>query len=178
MMSKVLVTIDIDWADEFSVYGFKLFNKQEWNLLYDKLKIYGDTEVSWYFGTNEGWDEPIKYFLDNMKVKEIDDIEVHVLSKRFGAGFGNFPPLEEWVLGIGIEWPLVIEHTLYDSKFWEDYTDGDIQGLSYEDAMDIPALSNIRCLVEELRLTIKIYESGERFITEVAGIKLEKVIAL
>ena len=91
-----LVKFDKDWADEFSVYGFQIFEKSKWDNLHKKLKKNKNKEVSAGFGTNEGWDEePIGSFLDDIKVVKITEDEKNTLEKLFGRDFGYFPDFQE-----------------------------------------------------------------------------------
>ena len=92
-----LVKFDKDWADEFSVYGFAIFEKLKWDNLYDKLKKNKKKKVSFGFGTNEGWDEEsIGGFLDDIKIVPITNEEKTVITKLFGKGdYGVFPDFQE-----------------------------------------------------------------------------------
>lgn len=92
-----LVKFDKDWADEFSVYGFAIFEQSEWDDLYKKLKKNKNKEVSFGFGTNEGWDnESIGDFLSDIKVIQITNEEKLVITKLFGGNdYGVFPDFEE-----------------------------------------------------------------------------------
>lgn len=93
-----LIKFDKDWADEFNVYGFKIFEQQEWDKLYKKLKKNKDKETSFGFGTNEGWDdETIQSFLDDLEIIEITEDEKTTLEKLFNDSFGVFPDFEDMV---------------------------------------------------------------------------------
>lgn len=91
-----LIKFDKDWADEFNVYGFQIFEQVEWDKLYKKLKKNKNKEVSFNFGTNEGWDEePIQSFLDDIEIIEITEDEKNIIEKLMGDEFGVFPDFEE-----------------------------------------------------------------------------------
>ena len=93
-----LVKFDKDWADEFSVYGFAIFEKLEWDNLLTKLKKNKDQDSgSWYFGTNEGWDsETIGDYLRDIEVVSITKDEKKSLERIFGESyFGHFPDFEQ-----------------------------------------------------------------------------------
>lgn len=94
-MSKVLVTMCKDWADEFDVKGFGVFDLEDWNTTKEKFKSASTYRGAW-FGTNEGWEaeeveESKEYWLDDYTELLISDAEAEVLLKLFGArGFGTF----------------------------------------------------------------------------------------
>lgn len=89
-----LVKFSKDWADEFDVYGFAVFKKEEWEDLYKKLKENKNEPAgSVGFGTNEGWeDETIGDFIENVEIVPISKEEKVLLKKVFGKNdFGYFP---------------------------------------------------------------------------------------
>lgn len=90
-MSKVLVTFCSDWADEFTASGFAVYDKQEWADLYDKL-INFSGDVTWYFGTNEGWESenPVS-FAKKYEVKDLTDVEEQTLTALFGNKYDKHP---------------------------------------------------------------------------------------
>lgn len=91
---KVLVKFRADWADEFNVIGFKIYEKSEW----EKIKIEfaaTNKEFCWYFGTNEGFDDIDKDFIKNYTAKEITDFEYTTIKDCFGDKFGIFCDLKE-----------------------------------------------------------------------------------
>lgn len=93
-----LVNFNKDWADEFSVHGFRVFPRVTWENLLKKLKENKDKHAgSWYFGTNEGWDdETIGDFLRNIEVVSITEEEKATIERVFGENeFGHFPDFEE-----------------------------------------------------------------------------------
>jgi hypothetical protein len=88
-MSKVLVIMDKDYADEFDCEAFAVFDsEQDWLLALDKIKTIEEEEF--FFGSNE-------YLCDfddgDFTVKEISDEEAEIISKlffsEFSKGFGT-----------------------------------------------------------------------------------------
>ncbi len=99
-MSKVLISFSKDWADEFDVYGFKVYDWVEWYRLETALRVIGDKYIGWYFGTNEGWDDDtINMHLDDFDITDLSDTDAMVLKNLFDNEFGNFPCLEDWLTG-------------------------------------------------------------------------------
>ena len=94
-----LVKFSKDWADEFNADGFSIYEKTIWDDLYQKLKNNKDQEASFYFGTNEGWDdESIGDFLNSIKVTPITAEEKYVMQTLFGSNdYGIFPDFENMV---------------------------------------------------------------------------------
>jgi len=92
-MSKVLVKFEKDWADEFSIYGFAVYEKSDWESAIEKFK--NATSFScFYFGTNEGWDndqieEEKDQWLNAYEIEDISEEEFKVLSKLFGSPFNE-----------------------------------------------------------------------------------------
>ena len=103
-MSKVLVIFEKDWADEFSVYGFAVYDKDNWKSLLEDFEK-PDVECNGYhFGTNEGWDSKEDIIKGYTKVIDITEDEEKVLDKFFGGGyrkrhiqFGVFPNPGDWL---------------------------------------------------------------------------------
>lgn len=97
-----LVKFDKDWADEFSVYGFNIFKQEEWDLLAEEMKRRKkDQAGTWYFGTNEGWDDDtIGDFYDALTPILITEEEKALFIKLFGREeFGIFPDFEQILNG-------------------------------------------------------------------------------
>ena len=82
----VLVKFNKNWADEFDVDGYKIYNSEaDWN---DEK---GDlADHSFMFGTNEGWEEG-EFEDDDFTVIGISNEEAAVLRKTLGNEFGTFP---------------------------------------------------------------------------------------
>ena len=82
----VLVKFQKDWADEFDVYGHKVYESKE---AWEKAK--GDlSELSSGFGTNQDWEEG-EFDEDDFTVVEITQEEAETIDKIFGANWGHFP---------------------------------------------------------------------------------------
>jgi hypothetical protein len=83
----VLVKFQKDWADEFDVYGYKIYNSEA-----DWLKEKGDlSEHTFMFGTNEGWEDEGDFEDDDFTVTEITPEEAATIRKLFGNSWGHFP---------------------------------------------------------------------------------------
>lgn len=101
-MEHVLVQWSKDWADEFNTDGFIVTTKTYWDKYFSKfLKL---NSVSFYFGTNEGWeDEDPQEFARGYTVSKIDKDQVKTLIQLFGkaydedlfVNFGTFPLIED-----------------------------------------------------------------------------------
>jgi hypothetical protein len=97
-----LVKFNKDWADEFNVYGFNIFKQEEWDLLAKEMKRRKkDQAGTWYFGTNEGWDDDtIGDFYDALTPILITEEEKELFIKLFGREeFGIFPDFEQILNG-------------------------------------------------------------------------------
>jgi hypothetical protein len=82
----VLVKFQKDWADEFDVYGYKIYNSET-----DWLEEKGDLlDHSYMFGTNEGWEEG-DFEDDDFTVTEISAEEANKLRNLLGNEWGHFP---------------------------------------------------------------------------------------
>lgn len=99
---KMLVKFESDWADEFSVYAFKIFEPSEWR---DSVRQFKNSEPGmryWNFGSNEGFEiEDRDDWLSKYEAVPITDLEFDSYKQAFGVDwrhsveFGNFPDLEE-----------------------------------------------------------------------------------
>lgn len=77
--NNYIITDCIDYSDEFYVYFLEILNQDEYNkynFVKNTLKEY---RSSYYFGTNEGWDEDFDYL--QFKPQKITDEEIKVLNK-------------------------------------------------------------------------------------------------
>jgi hypothetical protein len=98
-MAYVLVTFEMDWADEFSVYGFRVMEREEWNKLKEAISTCESFE--WQFGTNEGWeDEDGSDFIRGYSVKDLTDTEAELFKTKLAPKnylgnyqFGIFPDM-------------------------------------------------------------------------------------
>lgn len=89
-MKKVLVKFSRDWADEFQVEGFVVVEPAE----AEELKEYFSTERSWYFGTNEGWEDEI--LIGSFDFVEISLLHAAALNQLFPGGMGHVPAADYW----------------------------------------------------------------------------------
>jgi len=94
MMSEyTLLTFDEDWGDEFDVYGFTIMKTEKWKLFLAALQSVANTEFSWYFGTNEGYEEDGHFWIRAIKPQEITANQRTVLIETLApkGRYGNFP---------------------------------------------------------------------------------------
>jgi hypothetical protein len=104
---RYLVEFNENWADEFNVHGLAIMTKDQYDLM---LKHAGS--VSYYFGTNEGWDD--EDFTNSFTIRSADEdaicaIETMLNFYEYGSTFktwGNFPD---------------IMNNLYESRFGDEY---------------------------------------------------------
>jgi hypothetical protein len=95
-MSFHLAKFETTWSDEFEVYGFKVFTDLELKRI-ESLRE-DDTEVTWYFGTNEGWDStPVSEFVNELEISEISERDYMFLMLEFNGQFGNFPDFDDLI---------------------------------------------------------------------------------
>ena len=107
-MGKVLVIFQRDWADEFDISGFAIYEKDKWE---KDVKAFSEAETynSFYFGTNQCIEDEeigVNFLNYSYKVKDISDSEAEVFEKFFNKSyhreileFGTFPHLEELIEG-------------------------------------------------------------------------------
>ena len=95
-MSKLLVIMNADFADEFNVEGFSIMTQKQFDfMLASAEKAIKEEEcLKVCFGTNESliWEDPDSFKRD-FKTKEITDEEEAIIKKLFdGTDFGtNYP---------------------------------------------------------------------------------------
>ena len=76
---KYVIVATKDWADECDVHFFDILSEEDYKK-YDFLKqTIGNLYDSYYFGTNEGWDDDFDYL--QFKPKPATDEEIAVLEK-------------------------------------------------------------------------------------------------
>lgn len=81
---KYLVKQSSDWADEFTVECFRIFdNKQDAQDFIEALVEFGG-----YFGTNEGWDEN-ELDEGDFTIQSITEAQAEVLVELLGESFGT-----------------------------------------------------------------------------------------
>ena len=92
---KLLIKFNKDWADEFDVYGLAIMTECEWQTF-----VAGIPDLTYNFGTNEGWEEPGEIDEDDFEAVAITYSEELVLQMAIfgytGQGspkttYGNFP---------------------------------------------------------------------------------------
>lgn len=76
-MKKFLVKFSADWADEFRCDGFAVLDEVEAT----QLKAWASTERTFYFGTNEGWDD--EEFINDLTFTEITEEQAETLMTLF-----------------------------------------------------------------------------------------------
>jgi hypothetical protein len=82
-MTKILVKLEADWADEFDVKAFKVYDSiAEWN---NQLEIIVSLEEI-YFGTNECLECLSEGDFD---VRSITDDQADFLRATFGSSWGT-----------------------------------------------------------------------------------------
>ena len=86
-MGYILVTLEKDYADEFTVFGFKIFTKRQWK---SELKKFESITYpcEFYFGTNEmlefdSFEDVQREFL----VQDISKDEYEVFKKYFASEY-------------------------------------------------------------------------------------------
>lgn len=83
----ILVKFSSDWADEFTVAGFKVIEE-------DKLEAFKEAAElphTWYFGTNEGFEDEI-FSYEYIKLSDIEHgIFRKLFPEAFQYGHGQFP---------------------------------------------------------------------------------------
>ena len=109
MQEYVLLVFDMNWHDEFDLYGLRILTKEYWEKLEKAVNSVKDYMPGWYFGTNEGFDEEtFEDILDNIKVIPLNEVDRDVLkklkiNKKWGAG--QFPRFEDLLHDLSLEAP-------------------------------------------------------------------------
>ena len=80
---KYLISTSICWADEFDVNFIEVLDEAQKRIYMAMKKVYGDWYSSYYFGTNEGW-EDFDYL--DFDLIEISDEEANVIDKYHLTG--------------------------------------------------------------------------------------------
>ena len=82
----LLAIFEIDYGDEFSLYGFALVKEELWQEYLEHLKeeYEEDNYIEWYFGSNEfiSWDS-LQEIIDSYYIRRIDDVDVENLRDLF-----------------------------------------------------------------------------------------------
>jgi hypothetical protein len=92
----VLIKFSKYWADEFIVQGCKTMEEEKWHKIVEALMSIKDKTFSYYFGTNEGFEElKVEEYIKSLEVTLITE-EDHKLIKTLGLdNFGLFPCFED-----------------------------------------------------------------------------------
>lgn len=110
-MSNVLVTFSKDFADEFNVDGFRVYDADVWQDLATQLAACERTNAFW-FGTNEGWEEDYELrgeeWLQAFTAEELSDSEYTALETLFGRVSGWGRDKGEQVISFGV-FPSVVD---------------------------------------------------------------------
>jgi hypothetical protein len=77
--NNYIIADSCDWADEFDVYFLEILDQDEYNKYNFVRKTLKEYYSSYWFGTNEGWDENFDYL--QFRPKKITDEEIKVLDK-------------------------------------------------------------------------------------------------
>lgn len=86
---KLLIKFNKDWADEFDVYGLAIMTECEWQTF-----VAGLPDLTYTFGTNEGWEEPGDFDEDDFEASPITEAaEINLQNLIFNGRnrYGNFP---------------------------------------------------------------------------------------
>ena len=76
---KYLINRAVDWADEFDVYFIEVLDEDAKRIYMAAKKVWGEWYDSFYFGTNEGWEDDFDYL--DFDLIELSDEEANVLQK-------------------------------------------------------------------------------------------------
>ena len=76
---KYLINSKICWADESDVYFIEVLSEDDKRIYMAAKKVWGEWYDTFYFGTNEGWDDDFNYL--GFDLIELSDEEANVLQK-------------------------------------------------------------------------------------------------
>ena len=76
---KYLINSQICWADESDVYFIEVLSEDDKRIYMAAKKVWGEWYDTFYFGTNEGWDDDFNYL--GFDLIELSDEEANVLQK-------------------------------------------------------------------------------------------------
>ena len=109
---KYLISTSICWADEFDVNFIEVLNEAQKRIYMAMKKVYGDWYSSYYFGTNEGWDEDFDYL--DFDLIEIRDDEAQVIEKYHLTGETIFDRI------IDMLWDEISDSDLFEGQETSD----------------------------------------------------------
>lgn len=98
----ILVKFEADWADEFTCYGFAIYDENKWQEVKDKVKQYFSNHkyLESYFGTNEAYewssyDDVMRNFTE-VSISTLEKFTIQALLTPHGIGvYGIFPDLAD-----------------------------------------------------------------------------------
>lgn len=89
-----LAKFRMDYCDEFNVYGYSIWDSEQFSE-FENLKLKDDlTEHEVYFGTNEYFEATGKDFYDAIEISEITEDVANIISEAFGKEWGTMTPSE------------------------------------------------------------------------------------
>ena len=112
---KYLISASMCWADEFDVNFIEVLDEAQKRIYMAMKKVYGDWYSSYYFGTNEGWDD--FDYLD-FDLIEISDEEANVIDKYHLTGETIFDRI------IDMLWDDISDSDLFKDQETSDVVNG------------------------------------------------------
>ena len=91
-MSKILVKLSTNWADEMDIDGYQILTHKEWQDKQEEYKkAFNQAPQEIYFGTNqENYYDELEDYMSEISAQEISEDEADVLIKYLGKSYGNF----------------------------------------------------------------------------------------
>lgn len=109
---KYLISTSVCWADEFDVNFIEVLDEAQKRIYMAMKKVYGDWYSSYYFGTNEGWDDDFDYL--DFDLIEISDEEANVIDKYHLTGETIFDRI------IDMLWDEISDSDLFEGQETSD----------------------------------------------------------
>ena len=109
---KYLISTSMCWADEFDVNFIEVLDEAQKRIYMAMKKVYGDWYSSYYFGTNEGWDDDFDYL--DFDLIEISDEEANVIDKYHLTGETIFDRI------IDMLWDEISDSDLFEGQETSD----------------------------------------------------------
>ena len=101
-MTKVMLTFDEDYADEFNMYGWCIVDEALYHKVKELVEAFeSDSEQEWYFGTNQCFHFTAKEMLDAHEPRLLSEMEATSISRVMGGnehGYTGFDMLLDHVL--------------------------------------------------------------------------------
>ena len=113
---KYLISTSICWADEFDVNFIEVLDEAQKRIYMAMKKVYGDWYSSYYFGTNEGWEDDFDYL--DFDLIEIRDDEAQVIEKYHLTGETIFDRI------IDMLWDEISDSDLFKDQETSDVING------------------------------------------------------